>query len=50
MYTYYKEGQTGYDPSMPRICPKCGGKSYSSTTINANSGGTAKCPHCQHPF
>ncbi|MGX7245293.1 hypothetical protein ACWOC1_10590 [Enterococcus quebecensis] len=45
-HTYYTEGQFGYDPSKPRKCPKCGGKSYSSNQIS----GTAKCPHCGHTF
>lgn len=50
-YTYYIEGQTGWDPNMPRRCPHCGGRCYSSTTLeNMLSGSTAQCPHCHREF
>jgi transcription elongation factor Elf1 len=49
-YEYYTQGETGWDPNMPRTCPFCGGRSYSSAYLNSNCGGTAKCPHCGREF
>lgn len=48
-YTYYTQGQAGWDPNMPRRCPKCGGRSYSSVLLN-KSATTAACPHCGKDF
>lgn len=48
-YKYYQEGQTGYDPKMPKICPHCGNKSYGSAMLN-KMGGKAQCPHCGKEF
>jgi len=51
-YKYYKEGEYGWDPSMPRVCPHCGGRSYSSRSLQSSLGSTgkAKCPHCGRDF
>jgi transcription elongation factor Elf1 len=49
-YKYYREGQAGYDPKMLKVCPHCGGKSFSSAVLNKNSGDKAQCPHCGKEF
>ena len=49
--TYYKEGEDGYDPNMPRVCPKCGETSYSSELLHSMSElSGALCPHCGEKF
>lgn len=49
-YSYYKPGESGYDSSMPRTCPKCYNKSYSSIYLNNHCGGSAQCPYCGYEF